>query len=168
MLNSDIKYLQFRCGSYELLLNIAFIVEISDYKKEWCTASGSAFEHHGKKILWQDSELLFIDMRALLNIEAAATHEPMQALILKNSTDDAPLALIAVDEFGLIADIQENQWHWLNGINAQLDGFFDRIYADKESGQIFMRLKPVAQWADENTIKASISNNNNIGVADAY
>src|SRR6478752_2533601 len=142
MLNSDNKHLQFRCGSYELLLNIAFIVEISDYNKEWCAASGSAFKHHGKKVLWHDSELLFIDMRVLLNIEAAAIHEPTQALILKNSTDDTPFALIGVDEFGHIADIQENQWHWLNGINPQLDSFFDRLYTDKNSGKILMRLKP--------------------------
>ena len=167
MLNSDNKYLQFRCGSYELLLNITFIVEIADYKKEWCATSGSAFKHHGKKVLWQDRELLFLDMRALLNIEAAGIHDPMQALILKNSTDDAPLALIGVDEFGDIADIQENQWHWLNGMNPQLDNFFDRLCTDKKSGKIFIRLKPTEQWANKNTITTSISNHN-IGVADAY
>lgn len=167
MLNLDGKYLQFRCSSYGLLLDIAFIVEISDYDKEWCAASGSALKHHGKKVSWHDNELLFIDMRALLDVEASAIHEPMQALILKNSTDGAPFALVVVDEVRHIADIQENQWHWLNGINAQLDSFFDRLYTDKDSGQIFMRLKPVEQWANKNTITTSITNNN-IGVLDAY
>ena len=167
MLNLDSQYLQFRCSSYELLLDITFIVEISDYDKEWCAASGSALKHHGKKVLWHDNELLFIDMRVLLDVKAAAIHEPMQALILKNSTDDMPFALIVVDEVRHIADIQENQWHWLNGINAQLDSFFDRLYTDKDSKQIFMRLKPVEQWANENTITTSITHNN-IGVVDAY
>jgi chemotaxis signal transduction protein len=167
MLNTDNKYLQFQCGSYGLLLNIACIVEISDYSREWCVISGSAFKHHGRKVLWHDSELLFIDMRALLNIETTAIHEPMQALILKKPTDDTPFALIVVDEVRHIADIQENQWHWLNGINTQLDSFFDRLYTDKESGQIFMRLQPAEQWANENTIKTGIANNN-IGVANAY
>lgn len=166
MLNSENKYLQFRCGSYQLLLNIAFITEITDYKKELCSASGSAFKHHGKKVLWHDSELLFIDMRALLNINAAAINEPMQVLILKKSTNEMPFALIGIDEFGHIADISENQWHWLNGINTQLDSLFDRLYTDKDSEQIFIRLKPAEQWANENTIKTDITNN--IGVTDAY
>ena len=167
MLNSENKYLQFRCGSYQLLLNIACIAEISDYNKEWCSTTGSAFKHHGKNVLWHGSELLFIDMRALLNIESAAIYEPMQAVILKKPTDEIPFALIGVDEFGHIVDIQENQWHWLNGINTQLDSLFDRLYSDKDSKKIFLRLKSAEQWANKNTIKTDITNNN-IGVADAY
>jgi chemotaxis signal transduction protein len=135
MLNKDNKHLKFRCGTYELLINISYILEISEYKTNKNVENDSIF---------------FIDMRSALGIDTIKTIPPTHKLLLKKSCDDKPFIYIAIDEVHEIIEIQDHEWYELNGIHPELDLFFDRAYPDKHSGEILMRLAPTEQWATEN------------------
>lgn len=134
-MNKHNKHLKFRCGTYELLINIFYIHEISEYKSS-------------RNV--ENDNFLFIDMRSALGIDTIKIPPPTHKLLLKKSSDDAPFVYIAIDEVHEIIEIQDHEWYELNGIHPTLDIFFDRAYPDKHSGDILMRLAPTEQWATEN------------------
>ncbi|HSC76662.1 MAG TPA: hypothetical protein VLB90_10560 [Pseudomonadales bacterium] len=140
MLTGNNQHLKFQCGPYGLLIDIAYIFAIEDYKE-------NSEKTSSKTTSWNNIELLFIDLRYSLYVAESSIKKPQHVLVLKNATTDEPFVMIAVDEVHNIIEIQESQWYELNGINPQLDMFFDRAYPDNESNQIFMRLAPVEQWA---------------------
>jgi hypothetical protein len=162
MLNTGEKYLKFRSGPYNLLIAIPYVIEIADLSKDrreipagsTTTDERPFYEQtlHEKIIRWNDMDLPRINMRSALEVEGKTTNEPLHVLVLRGTTaDDAPFALVTVDEVDHIMEIEENQWYALNGINPRLDIFFDRICLDKTDGKILMRLAPVEQWATSNT-----------------
>ena len=150
MLNTGDKYLKFQSGPYGMLIAIAYVVEISDFKKEWRQESVGITTNDTKAIRWNDMNLLRIDMRSALELESEVNREPLHALVLRSNTTNDPFLLVTVDEVSQIVEIGENQWYAMNGINPRLDAFFDKAYLDKDNGEILMRLAPVEQWATVN------------------
>lgn len=146
MLNTGDKYLKFQSGPYGILIAISYIIEISDFRKEWRQESAGSATNDRKTVRWNDMDLLHIDMRSALEVESKADHEPLHTLVLGSTTTNAPFALVTVDEVSHIMEIEENRWHALGGINPRLDAFFDGAYPD--NGGILMRLAPVEQWAN--------------------
>lgn len=145
MLIENSKNLEFRCGPYGLLIDITNISAIVDQGEDFHINQKNSIG--GKTALWNDTEILFIDLRIALDIEESKIENPLHFLVLKNANTDKPYIMVAVDQVSHIVEIQESQWYELNGINPKLDIFFDRAYPDKESGQIFMRLAHAEQWA---------------------
>lgn len=172
MLNIASKYLQFCCGPYGLLLDLSVIIEIADYDSRWCADSGSAVQHHGKPVLWRDSELLFIDLRRLLSANdagLAGIAEPGRALVLSDTDSSKPLLIMAVDDVVQILDTQESGWHWFSGVDPQLDVFFDRLYKQPDAEQLLIRLAPARQWlamVSPDTLPMTDTDNNETADAD--
>lgn len=150
------KYLQFQAGPYQLLLDIEYIAEISEHTTHKA--------YHGNKLAWHEYNILFIDMRSILDPGCTISNQPRHTLALKDINGQTPLAIIGIDEVSHIVEIADDQWHRLQGINPDLDIFFDRLYADTSSEKILLRLAPITQWANENTIQI----NNNNGIKNAH
>jgi hypothetical protein len=147
MLIENNKNLKFQCGPYGLLIDIEHISAIEDNNKYQHMTSKNSAGKYSDTVLWNDLELLFIDLRIALDIKKSEIQPALHVLVLKDIATDKPFVMVAVDEVHHIVEIHESQWYDLNGISPRLDSFFDRACPDNESRQILMRLAPAKQWA---------------------
>ena len=70
----------------------------------------------------------------------------MHALVLRDSGNNQPSALVAVDSVQHIVEVAASDWYRFNGMDPRLDHYFDRLLPDAD--QLWLCMAPVNRWAD--------------------
>lgn len=136
------KHLRLASGPFGILASASDILEITAYQPALCAGSGSAASHHGKTVAWRAIELPFLCLRTCLQQPAA---EPSNTLVLQDAAGE-PLAMLAIDTVCGILTVDEDLLFHFEGIHAELNNLFDRLYADNDTGDLLLHLKPAAAW----------------------
>ena len=136
------KHLYLTSGPYGILASASDILEIADYQNALCCESGSAAAHHGKTVVWRDERLPFLSLRACLQLEP---DEPHNTLVLQDA-DGSPMAVLGVDSVNEILTVDEDSLFHFEGIHAELNALFDKLYLDTRTDQLLLHLKPGQQW----------------------
>src|SRR5690606_8656250 len=121
------------------------IAEITFYDETLCAPSGNSLLHHGKTTLWRNTVLPYIDLRLALHLPEESLAQPSNTLVLCDTKSAQAIAVIAVDGVTGFVTPQAHEWYNTNGINRKIDIFFDRLYAEKQSGMLTMCLRSPSQ-----------------------
>ena len=140
------KFLLVQVGRHGVLLDALTVIEIAEYRSGLCGDAATAAQHHGHAVWWRDSELPFRDMRVALGLATGSLAEPVHTLAVAQEPGGQAAALLAVDGVHRILDVSREQWHWLQGVHPQLDRLFDCLLPDSETGEVWLRLRPLPAW----------------------
>lgn len=157
MLHAEEQYLQFYCGSFALLLPLNSMTEIAFYNDELCAPTGNSLLHHGKTTAWRDTVLPYIDLRLALHLPRNCLEKPENILVLCDANNQQPIALAAIDAIVGFVRPPAGAWYHANGINNEIDVFFERLYWEKQHDTIAMCLCHPKQWL-HNAIATPVEN----------
>ncbi len=149
MLHSEEEHLHFYCDTFSLMLPLRCIAKVILFDETLCSPTMNSVSHHGQSSNWQNIALPYIDLRIVLGAEPSSLPTPAHIIVLCNSKNSQPVALVAIDDIkGFITPLP-NQWHQAHGINKYIDTFFDRLYVNNDSSVLTLRLGDPTQWIND-------------------
>lgn len=146
MLYTEEKYLQFHCGYFALMLPLSCMAEIALYDDKLCAPTGNSLLHHGQTTAWRDTVLPYIDLRLTLQLPHNLLKQPENILVLRDTDSHQLIAMMAIDDVVGFVTPPVDAWYHANGINSEIDVFFERIYWEKQRNTLVMCLRHPTQW----------------------
>lgn len=157
------QYLQFSCGPFTLMLPINSLAEIASHDDALCAPTGNPLLHHGQTSTWRNTVLPYIDLRLALRLPHEQLGQPSNILVLCDTENQQPVAIIAVDNIAGFVTPQASEWYQTHGINSEIDIFFDRLHVEKQNGSLTMCLGHPSQWLHKAVEMARLNPSNNTG-----
>jgi len=139
------KYLQVKCGLYDLLIDVAYIVEIASASEVFITKVDSSENVVSGTSIWRDNTIEFIDMTILFG---GKTRDDDKLIIIEavNELNDekSKLLMIRVNEVDDIIDFENEALQEIPNYNLILGNLVSSVvYSRSSESYLFCLRLPI-------------------------